>query len=244
MLCGRKLGTPTALLCLMVMAAACAALKPQPPPDVSYIIPPVTYFRDNPGYASANVATVYRGQQVKVLSEIPNDWCRVETVPGGQVGWIQRPLLSPVPIPAVTYTVTATEVPLRDRPQKEAVAPPGTAVSPPAPPPSLYVAVTHVDLHLLPLSNSQVVKTLTFHDRVEKVAQSGAEWLKVRCPGAGAQGWVLAPTLSEFPLQTPTVFPPPRKRRPLKKPHRVRRAGPEEAPQPAPSPEEITPQAM
>jgi uncharacterized protein YgiM (DUF1202 family) len=299
----RALSKLPVLLLLMTMAASCALLQPQPPSDIYYIIPSVTYFRDNPGYASTNVATVYRGQQVKILSKIADDWCQVETVPGGQVGWIKRPLLSPVPIPTVTYTVTAAEVPLRDMPQKEAVtrrvlhkgdvvrklsenqqgwrrvlvekdeslgwlpenalseqasaaaaagpaaAPTGmesagTSTPPPAaPPPSLYVAVANLDLRQLPVFSSQVVKVLKFNDKVEKIAQSGAEWLKIRYPETGAQGWVLAPTLSESLSQTPKVFPPRKKRRSLKKPRRVKPAGPE-TPQPAPSPEEVAPEAM
>jgi uncharacterized protein YgiM (DUF1202 family) len=296
---GRGLGKLQVLLFLITMAASCVLLRPQPPANVYYIIPSVTYFRDNPGYASANVATVYRGQQVKVLSRIADNWCQVETVPGGKVGWIQRPLLSPVPIPAATYTVTEAEVPLRDVPQKEALARravhkgdkvrklsenqqgwwwvlvekdeslgwlPGNALSeqtsaagtagqtaaslgsgaaetaassPAAPPPYLYVAVANLDLRLLPLSTSQVVKVLKFNDKVEKVAQSGAEWLKVRYPETGAQGWAQAPTLTASPSQTPKVFPPPKKRRILKKSRGATPTEPE-----TPQPEEISPEAM
>ena len=65
------------------------------------------------------MATVYRGEQVKILTQVANDWCQVKTVQGQQVGWIQRPLLSPVPIPNESYTVQEKEVPLRDAPQKE-----------------------------------------------------------------------------------------------------------------------------
>jgi uncharacterized protein YgiM (DUF1202 family) len=305
---GRRLAKLPALLLMMAMAASCAMLElqlqPQSSDNLYYIIPSVTYFRDSPGYASANVATVYRGQQVKVLSRIADNWCQVEALPSGQVGWMQYPLLSPVPIPTVTYTVTATEVPLRDGPQKEAVtrrvlskgdkvrklsenqqgwwwvlvekdeslgwlpgnalseqgeavaptgqptAPSGVgsagaAVSPPsAPPPYLYVAVTNLDLHLLPLLSSQVVKSLKFNDKVEKVAESGAEWLKVRYPETGAQGWAKAPTLSQSPSQTPKVYPPSRKKRSLKKSRRAKPAEPE-TPQPeTPQPEEVAPEAM
>jgi len=291
---GRGLGKLQALLFLIALAASCALLQPQPPANVYYIVPSVTYFRDNPGYASTNVTTVYRGQQVKILSRIADSWCQVEAVPGGQVGWIQRPLLSPVPIPTVTYTVTATEVPLRDEPQKEAVvrrvlhkgdlvrklsenqqgwwwilvekdevlgwipgnalseqaaaaapagratAPSGTAASPPvAPPTYLYVAVANLDLHQLPLLSSPAVKTLKFNDKVEKVARSGVVWLKVRYPETGAQGWAQAPTLSDSPSKTPKVFPPPKKRRILKKSRRGSPAGTE-----TPQTEEIGPEAM
>ena len=296
---GRGLGELQALLFLITLAASCALLQPQPPANVYYIVPSVTYFRDNPGYASTNVATVYRGQQVKILSTMADNWCQVEAVPGGQVGWIQRPLLSPVPIPTVTYTVTATEVPLRDEPQKEAgvrrvlhkgdlvrklsenqqgwwwvlaekdevlgwipgnvlseqaaaaapagqaTAPAGsgtagTAASPPAAPsPYLYVAVANLDLHQLPLLSSQAVKTLKFNDKVERIAHSGFEWLKIRYPETGAQGWVQAPALTPSPSQSPKVFPPPKKKRALKRPRGFKPTEPE-----TPQPEEIEPEAM
>jgi uncharacterized protein YgiM (DUF1202 family) len=295
----RGLGKLQALLILISMAASCAMLQPQPPPHVYYIIPSVAYFRDNPGYASANVATVYRGQQVKVLSRMANNWCQVETVPGGKVGWIQRPLLSPVPIPAETYTVTEAEVPLRDVPQKEAVARrvlhkgdkvrklsenqqgwwwvlvekdeslgwlpgnalseetaapapagqtgapsgaggAGTAVSPPAvQTPYLYVAVANLDLHLLPLFSSQAVKTLKFNDKVEKIGQSGADWLKVRYSETGAQGWAPVPTLTDSPSKTPKVYPPPRKRRIPRKARHFKPTEPETT-----QPAEVEPEAM
>ena len=296
---GRGLGILLAFLFLMALGASCALLKPRPSSNFYYILPSVTYIRNSPGYASPNVATVYRGQQVKISSRIADNWCRVEAVPGGQVGWIQRPLLSPVPIPTVTYTVTEAEVPLRDVPKKEGISrrtlhkgdlvrklsenqqgwwwvlaekdeilgwlpgnvlsehgegaasagqvtPPspgsgaaGTAASPTTPPlPYLYVAVANLNLHQLPLLSSPEVKTLKFNDKVEKIAQSGAEWLKVRYPETGAQGWVKAPTLSDSPSKTPKVFPPPKKRR-IPKSRRAKPTEPE-----TPEPEEIAPEAM
>jgi uncharacterized protein YgiM (DUF1202 family) len=302
MVSGCGLSKLLALLFLITMSSSCALLallQPTSPPSVYYTIPSVTYFRDNPGYASPNVATVYRGQEVKILSRIAGDWCQVQTVPGGQVGWIQRPLLSPVPIPTETYMVTETEVPLRDTPQKEGIsrralhrgdlvrklsenqqggwwvlvekdeslgwlpgkalsekaspaAPAvqaarpsgigsaGAAASPPSASPSyLYVATATLDLHLLPLLTSQVVKVLKFNDKVERIAHSGFEWLKIRYPETGAQGWVQAPTLTPSPSQSPKVFPPPKKKRALKRPPGFKPAEPETT-----SPEETEPEAM
>jgi uncharacterized protein YgiM (DUF1202 family) len=293
----RGLSKLISLFSLLLLGNSCALLQTTPPPTVSYIIPSVTYFRDLPGYASRNVATVYRGEQVVVLSKIANDWCQVKTVPGGQVGWIQRPLLSPVPIPTEIYTVQEAEAPLRDSPQKESIsrqvlhrgdkirklssnqqgwwwvlvekdeslgwlpptvkaekttetAPASQPVKPPektaaegsppapAPPPYLYVAVATLDLRHLPLVSSQVVKVLKFKDKVEKIGQSRSEWLKVRYPETGAQGWAQAPTLTESPLQAPKVFPPPKKRL-LKRPRHAKPTEPE-----APQPGEVEPEAM
>jgi uncharacterized protein YgiM (DUF1202 family) len=284
----RGLSKLLALLFLTAMGNSCAVLMPQPAPEVYYTIPSVTYFRDSPGYASASVTAVYRGEQVVLLSTVANGWCRVQTVQGHQVGWIQRPLLSPVPIPTKTYAVQAAELPLRDTPQKEGVSrqvlkrgdkvrklsenqqgwwwvlvekddslgwlPPagvaeqapetapagpaaGAAISPAASPPYAYVAVGSLDVHLLPLLSSQVVKVLKFNDKVERIAQSGSDWLKVRYPETGAEGWAQAPALTESPLPAPKVFPP-KKKRPLTRPQFT------PAETETPQPEEIEPEAM
>jgi uncharacterized protein YgiM (DUF1202 family) len=290
---------PLSLFALLVICNSCALIRPQPPQSVYYTIPSVTYFRDNPGYGSRNVATVYRGEQVKILSEIANDWCQVQKVQDQQVGWIQRPLLSPVPIPTETYTVQENEVPLRDVAQKEgtsrqvlhrgdkvrklsenqqgwwwvlvekdeslgwlpgntmvstaapasaapvkAAGPSGSgsagmnASSSPAPQKYFYVATANLDLHLLPLVSSQVVKVLKLNNKVEMVAQSGSEWLKVRYPETGAQGWAQTVALSESPSAAPKVFAP-KPKKPLKKPRRPKPAEPGTT-----QPEEVEPEAM
>jgi uncharacterized protein YgiM (DUF1202 family) len=289
------------ILAVVVFCSSCAALQPQQPQGFYYTIPSVTYFRDSPGYSSRNVATVYRGEQVVIQSNIADNWCLVKTVQGGQTGWIQRPLLSPVPIPTETYTVQEQEVPLRDVPQKEATSRqvlhrgdqvrklsenqqgwwwvlvekdeslgwlPGTVVSKgapatagpasqaagaktagagPASPPYIYVATATLNLHLLPLVDSQVVKVLKFNDKVEKIAQSGSAWLKVKYPVTGAQGWAQAPTLTASPLTAPKVFPP-KKKAVVKKPRRQKTAVPEvsqpEAPSEMPEPKDVEPEVM
>jgi uncharacterized protein YgiM (DUF1202 family) len=293
------LRTPVLLVALLLSCASCALLNPKPSTSVYYTIPSVTYLRDSPGYASPNVTTVYRGAQVKILNQMADDWCLVQTVQGQQTGWLQRALLSPVPIPTAIYTVLENEVPLRDVPQKEgtsrqvlrrgdkvrklsenqqgwwwvlvekdeslgwlpgntsmsagtpetaapaqAAAPSGEGTAgpgappPPAEPKNFYVATANLDLRSLPLASSQVVKALKFNDKVERIAQSGVEWLKVRYPETGAQGWAQTSTLAESPQAVPKVFPP-KPKKPLKKPRRTRPAGPG-----APPPEEVEPEIM
>jgi uncharacterized protein YgiM (DUF1202 family) len=299
-----RLSTLGLILAVAVICSSCATLQSQQPPTVYYTIPSVTYFRDSPGYASRNVATVYRGEQVVILSKIADNWCQVKTVQGGQTGWIQRPLLSPVPIPTETYSVQEQEVPLRDVPQKEATsrqvlhrgdqvrklsenqqgwwwvlvekdeslgwlpgsavskgapaaAGPGQAAGPagektggagPASPSYVFVATATLNLHLLPLADSQVVKVLKFKDKAEKIAQSGSTWLKVKYPETGAQGWAQAAALTASPLTAPKVFPP-KKKALVKKTRRQKTAVPEvpqpEAPSPeAPQPQDVEPEVM
>jgi uncharacterized protein YgiM (DUF1202 family) len=293
------LRTPLLLVALLLGGAACALLQPKSPPSVYHTIPSVTYLRSSPGYASPNVATVYRGEQVKILNQLADDWCLVQTVQGQQTGWMQLALLSPVPIPAAIYAVQDNEAPLRDVPQKEgtsrqvlhrgdkvrklsenqqgwwwvlvekdeslgwlpgtttmsagtpetaAPAPGGkpsgegaagpSAPAPPAGPQYFYVATASLDLHSLPLVSSPVVKALKFKDKVEKIAQSGSEWLKVRYPETGAQGWTQVSPLAESPPAAPKVFPP-KPKKPLKKPRRLKPAGPG-----TPPPEEVEPEVM
>ena len=271
---------------LLAVCSACALLQPEPPQEVYYTIPSITYFRDSPGYDSRNTATVYRGEQVLILSRLPDDWCQVQSVQGHEIGWIQCPLLSPVPIPAETYTIQQNEVPLRDVPQTEgashqalqrgdrirklsenhqgwwwvlveknenlgwlpdtvvnklapdtATAGPATppsetnasgenAAAPPAPPKYFYVATATADLRVLPLDKSQVVRALKFHDKVENIAQSGHDWLKVKYAETGAQGWVRVVYLTASPAATPKVFPAPRKKV-LKKSRGLKPSAPE-----------------
>jgi uncharacterized protein YgiM (DUF1202 family) len=260
----RKLASLYLLLCLLLLINSCASIGARQSPDIYYTIPAVTYLRELPGYGSQNVATLYHGEQVTILSKIADDWCQVQVGRSQQVGWIQRPLLSQVPIHHATYYVQVNKIPLREAPQEEVMSRhvlqrgdkvrkisenqqgwwrvlvdkdkslgwvPAAAVSlqtpekaptvevvktddplRPVPKHSYYVATTSLKLHLLPLVSSQVVKVLKFNNKVEKVSQSGNEWLKVRYLETGAQGWALARYLSNSPAKAPKTFTRKRKR--------------------------------
>jgi len=65
------------------------------------------------------------------------------------------------------------------------------------------VATTGIKLHRLPLITSEVVKVLEFNEKVEKVSQSGSDWLKVKHPETGAQGWTRSLYLTESPAKAP-----------------------------------------
>lgn len=267
-------------------------------PDVYYTVPPVTYVREFPGYASKLVSTVYHGEQVTILSQLgDNDWCRVQTS-AGQEGWIQRALLSPVPLQVETYYVQAAEVPLRPEPHKEVISRrllqrgdeviklseheqgwwrvlvekdkslgwlpaesltahlpqktlPGLAGKPSekeaaktAPssqpgPKQFFVAIESLELHLLPLLSSKVVKVLHFNDEVEEVYQSGPKWRKVKYPETGVQGWTLASYLSKSAAKTPKTSSGKRKKAPRQRPRQ--RDLKKKPPMP---PEELEPEVM
>ena len=259
----RRLETTYVLIFLVILVNSCAVKESTQTEVVYYTIPAVTYLRESPGYASPIIAPVYQADQVKIVSSTQDDWCRVQSVQNRQIGWIQRPLLSAVP--------------LREAPQEEVISrhvlhqgdkvrklsenqqgwwrvlvekdkslgwipavavsgqlsekvPPGQVVLPtegsdastppsfqPSPKHYYYVAATTLDLHLLPLVSSQVVKVLKFNDKVEKIAQSGSQWLKVRYPETGARGWALVSHLAESPSKAPKTFIH-KKKKPRKRP--------------------------
>jgi uncharacterized protein YgiM (DUF1202 family) len=291
MLSFKNLSKPIPLLLLIVAINSCAAMSSQTSQDISYTTPPVTFLRESPRYDSPNVGAVYRGDQVVILSRKPADWCQVQAVQSGKIGWIQSPLLSAQPISTPTYLVQVSKVRLQSTPQKNAPSPevlsrgdkvrklsenqqgwwmvlaekdkslgwlPATAVSglkpetasptpaaspagegsakvaastPPAPKQLYYVATSNLNLHSLPLVSSQVMNTLKFNDRVEKLGQSDSQWIKVRYPVTGAQGWTQGTFLADSSLKTPRVFPryTQRKRTRLKRPVCPKPAEPEKS---------------
>jgi hypothetical protein len=83
-----------------------------------------------------------------------------------------------------------------------------------------------------------VVNTLKFNDRVEKIGQSDPQWIKVRYPVTGAQGWAREIFLADSSLKSPKVFPQQtrQKRTPPRRSVCPRPAKPEK-----PQPEDIEP---
>jgi uncharacterized protein YgiM (DUF1202 family) len=293
-----RLSRPISLLFVVTIINSCAALCPQPGQSIYYATPPVTFIRESPDYDSPNVAPVYRGDEVIILSSRKDEWRQVQTVQSRKIGWIQSPLLSADRIPTPTYYIQMSKVPLQDTPHREgasyqvlqlgdkvrklsenekgwllvlvekdqslgwlpttmvaeqepktasasqAARPSGKAsakatASPPlAPKQHYYVATYNLNLHALPLASSNVVKTLKFNDRVEKIDQSGSRWIKVRYLETGAQGWAQGLFLAESSLKTPKVFSQ-QKRTTPRTPVCPKPAEPEQA-----QPEEIEPLVM
>jgi hypothetical protein len=115
----KKLSRPISLLFMVMIINSSASIGATPGQDVYYTTPPVTFIHKFPDYNSHDVAKVYRGESVIILSREADDWCLVQTVQGQQVGWIQRQLLSTVPIPTRIDFTQHFEVALQDTPQKE-----------------------------------------------------------------------------------------------------------------------------
>jgi uncharacterized protein YgiM (DUF1202 family) len=130
-----------------------------------------------------------RGDRVQKIDANHQGWLRVLVEKDASIGWI-----------------LASQV--TDRAQKPEAKP--------APEKDFYfAAASNVDLHSLPLFSSKVVKSLPLNEKVEKLAQHGKDWFKVRHPGSGAEGWTAAKDLKTSPV---TQEPPKRKKRFRKKP--------------------------
>jgi uncharacterized protein YgiM (DUF1202 family) len=90
---------------------------------------------------------------------------------------------------------------------------------PAAGPHSYFVAAETVTLHIIPSESSGVVKVLKLNDKVAKISQSGADWLKVRYLDTGAEGWAPVRFFKDSPV-TDTTQIVQKKKKPAKKPRR------------------------
>ncbi len=145
------------------------------------------------------------GDKVQLLEE-SQGWWRVLTEKDRAIGWIPAEAVAEHP-PGETAAAPA--------PKKSS---PPAASPPPARPSQLFVAAERATLHLLPLKSSQVLKTLKLNDAVEPIAQSGAQWRKVRFPETGAEGWMEGRLLREAPVTARSHIVTDRKRAPKKPP--------------------------
>lgn len=145
---------------------------------------------------------LFKGDMVQKIDSNGQGWVRVLVEKDASIGWI----------PADQVT---------DRAIKAETTPAAKKVY-------YYAAGPEVALHSLPLFSSKVVKSVHLDEKLEKLAQLGHDWYKVRHPESGAEGWVAARYLKTSPAA----------KEPLKKKRRFRR---KRTPKPVPLPE---PEAM
>lgn len=84
-----------------------------------YIIPEITYLRESPGYEEKVLTQLHRGDQVIVMEDNDSSWWRVQKVPEGQIGWVQKVLLTSQVIPGSFYYVNLDNLPLLNLPSKD-----------------------------------------------------------------------------------------------------------------------------
>jgi N-acetylmuramoyl-L-alanine amidase len=87
-----------------------------------YSIPTLSYLRDCPNYDCQVVTEIYNADEVSPLEKNDAGWWRVQSLRDQKIGWIQRDLLSNVPLITKNYYVVTHELPLRDSPGEDVVS--------------------------------------------------------------------------------------------------------------------------
>lgn len=121
---------------------------------------------------------LFKGDRVQKIDENDQGWLRVLVEKDASIGWIPAALLT-------------------DKAERPAPKPVMEEKS------YLYAAGANVELHSLPLFSSKIVKTVLLNEKLEKLAQHGKDWYKVRHPDSGAEGWVAARYLKDSPVAKP-----------------------------------------
>jgi uncharacterized protein YgiM (DUF1202 family) len=160
--------------------------------------------RDCPGPDCPFRKILLKGDRVQKIDENGQGWFRVLVEKDASIGWI----------PAAQVTDQAPKIAAKPAPEKE----------------YYYAAAAAVNLYSLPLFSSKVVKTLPLNEKVEKLAQHGQDWFKVRHEASGAEGWVATRDLKSAPVEA--APPKPKRKFIRKKPAPKKPPGPEEAPEP------------
>jgi hypothetical protein len=148
------------------------------------------------------------GDTVKKIAG--NDgWWRILVEKDKSIGWIPATMASETP--PEPLGVEKPKIPASDKNDK------GSPATQPAPQLSYYfVAAGSLNLYLIPFIPSQVVKVLKLNDKVEKISQSGYDWLKIRYLDTGAEGWALAHLLKGSPVTDKNQVVTPEKKSPKK----------------------------
>ena len=214
-----------------------ALLSPQPISTPTYFVQvSKVRLQDAPQKNASSPEVLSQGDKVRKLGENQEGWWMVLAEKDRGLGWI--------PASAVAEQPPATAPPLQAAGPYGQGAAKCAASFPPTSKQLYYVATDNLNLHSLPLVSSQVVSTLQFNDRVEKIGQSDSPWIKVRQPANGAQGWAQGTFLADSPLKTPRTFTQnaqPR-RRPSRRPVCAKPAKPENTPPPEQAqPEKVEP---
>lgn len=193
-----------------------------------YIAVDGTPLRNSPSKDVVSRTRLSRGDKFQKIAE-HQGWWRILIEKDKSLGWIPAASAS-----EERPEATEPEKAKRAEPEKTVPAPSPTS---PYPQPNLYyVAAETLNLNLIPFNDSKVVKVLRLNDKVEKISQSGTDWLKVRYLESGAEGWAPARFFKDSPVTAKTQIVP-KKKRPQKRSQK----------QPTPDPfksETLEPEAM
>ncbi len=149
-------------------------------------------FRDTPNEDVRSHNLLSLGDPVQKIDQ-KGGWWRVLVEKDKAIGWIPAATASetwPAPPGSVGAASNASE-----KGEK------GSLLTRPATQPDHYfVASENLQMHIIPLVSSQVVKVLILNSKVEKIAQQNAEWVKIRYLDTGAEGWAQARYLQASPV--------------------------------------------
>jgi uncharacterized protein YgiM (DUF1202 family) len=153
--------------------------------EVYYVREEVT-LRDCPGHDCPGHKLLSRGEEVQKIIDNGKGWWRVLVAKDKSMGWVPANQVSATP--------------------ESLAAPSGLEKKG-----SWFVGPETLELHALPLGDSQVVKVVSRNDQVEKLSEPGGQWLKVRHPKSGAEGWTKTSYLKDAPVVAEEA-PPKRKK--------------------------------
>jgi uncharacterized protein YgiM (DUF1202 family) len=106
------------LLLIALFIGSCVTKPEEAKPSVYYVTPVITYLKDCPGYDCKVVGELYRADRVEQV-EVKDNWWRVRLAGGTLAGWLQPELLSPTPVAAAYFYVTADSLELRECPSPD-----------------------------------------------------------------------------------------------------------------------------
>jgi uncharacterized protein YgiM (DUF1202 family) len=145
------------------------------------------------------------GEEVRKIAE-SNGWWRVLVEKDKSIGWIPAAMASD----ELGRQLVSDEAEVATAEETDNIP-----HSQPSPKSTYYVAAERLNLHMLPLMSSEVVRVLKINDIVETISQSGSNWVKVRYVDTGVEGWAQARYLKDSPVTDKTQIVG-GKRRPFK----------------------------
>jgi uncharacterized protein YgiM (DUF1202 family) len=164
--------------------------KIQPPVKRYYIAVDGLPLRSSPSEEVISRHLLAHGDKVQKIAE-SNGWWRVLVEKDKSIGWIPAALASE----ELREQLVSEEVEVALTEDSANIAD-----SQPAPNSTYFVAAERLNLHLLPLLASEVVRELKINDKLEKIYQSGPIWIKVRYVDTGVEGWAQTRYLKDAPV--------------------------------------------
>jgi uncharacterized protein YgiM (DUF1202 family) len=162
-------------------------LSPNPVPTVFYFVKEDSLsLLECPRSDCLRLQLLSRGDEVQKVEEGAQGWWRVLVISSRSLGWVPAAALA-------ESRADAQQTQLRK--------------------PYYYVAIRKLILRARPSNRSEIIRTLSVNDQVEKIGETDG-WFNVRQPASGAVGWVISRYLDTLPVVLPRGVPSKKKPRP------------------------------